>query len=105
MKRWIFRLHNISRITKWLNKLPSVKWDRVSQKQGHLYVFGWIGRKKDSYKDFFAIDFKRGKPVDFCSSDTIYNLKYARILGLYSQKCWRVENYFEDVKNVCKLEK
>ena len=104
-KGWIYLLKAkyASRIASWMNKLPVVKWDRISQKQNHLYAFGWIDRKKDSYKDFFMIDFVRGKPVDFCSSDTIHNLRYSKILGLYHQKCERVEKRFKDVKNVIKL--
>jgi len=105
-KGWYFPLMRkyIPRITKWLNKLPKVNWDRVSQKRGHLYIFGWIDRK-DSYKDFFMIDFVRGRPVDFCSSDTKYNLEYSRILGVYHQKCWRVEHKFKEVKNAIKSKK
>jgi len=103
-KRWIFPLAKryIPRMTRWMNKLPKVKWDRISQKRGHLYAFGWIDRK-DSYKDFFLIDFIRGKPVDFCSSDIINNMEYAKILGVYQQRCERVEDNFKDVKNKVKL--
>ena len=51
----------------------------------------------------FIIDFARGKPVDYCSSNTIYNLKYSKILGLYSQKCERIEDIFKGVRNSIKL--
>ena len=105
-KRWVFVLgsREIIRITNCLNKLPKVNWDRISQKQGHVYAFGWIDRDKDSYKDFFLIDFARGKPVDYCSSDSVYNLEYGKILGnLYSQQCKRIEEYFKDVKNKIKI--
>ena len=104
-KGWIYPLKPaiIEKIMPWLEKLPKVKWDRISQRQEHLYVFGWIDREKDKYKDFFLIDFVRGKPVDYCSSDTIYNLEYSKILGLFNQKCERVENCFKNVKNVVKL--
>ena len=106
VKRWIYPLPKpeiIEKITFWLNKLPRVKWDRMSQKRGHLYIFGWIDRKKDSYKDFFLIDFVKGNPRNYCSSDTKFNLKYGKILGLYNQKCERIEDLFKGVKNVVKL--
>jgi len=104
-KGWIYTLRKayIPRITRWLNRLPNVKWDRITLRRGHLFAFGWIDREKDSYKDFFIIDFARGKPVDYCSSNTIYNLKYSKILGLYSQKCERIEDIFKGVRNSIKL--
>jgi hypothetical protein len=76
----------------------------MAEKKGHLYIFGWIDRN-DSYKDFFVIDFRKGKPIDYCSSDKIYNLRYSKILNLYTQKCRRIEEVFKDVKNVVKLNK
>ena len=104
-KRWYYPLPQkkiIAKITNWLNKLPDIKWDRISQKQGHIYAFGWIDRE-DSYKDFFMIDFVKGEPVSYCSSDSKYNFKYSKILGLFFQKCLRVEDSFKGVKNVCQI--
>ncbi|MFA5013920.1 MAG: hypothetical protein WC549_00065 [Actinomycetota bacterium] len=93
----------IAKITDWLNKLPAVKWDRMNEKKGHLYVFGWIDRN-DTYKDFFLIDFIDGEPVDYCSSNVLYNHPYRDILGLYTEQCKRIEAILPDVKNAVKLE-
>ena len=103
MKGWMFPLKHIEKITGWLNKLPKVRWDRISQKRGHTYVFGWIDRE-DNYKDFFLVDFVRGEPVDYCTSNAknLLALRYSKILGLYHQKCWRVEESLKGVKNAIK---
>jgi len=105
-KRWYFPLRSsyVPKITNWLNKLPVVRWDRISQKVGHIYAFGWIDRE-DEYKDFIVIDFVNGEPVDYVSSDIKYNLEHRRILGLFTQKCQRIEKCFPDVKNSIKLER
>jgi len=94
---------DIAKVTEWLNKLPAVEWDRINEKKGHYYAFGWIDRPEDAYKDFFLIDFVDGNPVDYCSSNVPFNSPYREILGLYTEQCKRIEQCLPDVKNVIKL--
>jgi hypothetical protein len=94
----------IAKMTSWLNKLPLVRWDRMNQKKGHAYVFGWMEKDEHS-KDFFIIDFVDGDPVDYCSSNISHNVLYCNLLGLYTEPCKRIEAIFPDVQSVVKLEK
>lgn len=92
-----------------LMKLDFVKWDRYYIQNSVFTVFGWIDRKKDSYKDFVILDFTlRGSSNPSCvyflgTSSVEHSKKIADILGSQHSECNRVE-YFMD-GNVVKEER
>ena len=104
-----------------LNKLPFVKWDRLSylippriekdRSRGlWLVVFGWIDRK-DAYKDFIVVDFEvvNKTPrvgVIQCSSKEYSEVAIKLLLGVEEtikhNSCFRVED-IGGVENCVKL--
>lgn len=99
-RKWIGRV---------LKKLDFVMWDRYWIQNTVFTVFGWIERKKDSYKDFVILDFTlRPNMKPSCiyflgTSSAEYSEKIADILGSQHTVCNRME-YFMD-GNVVKEKK
>ena len=96
-----------------LRKLDFVKWDRFvhAEDSGLWQIYGWIDRKKDSYKDFvlleYSIGFTKKGYWDWITSSAEYDKKVAMIVdGSFNRaiKCQRVENNFK-IKNSTKLKK
>ena len=89
-----------------LKKLNFVNWDRYFGEIDCLTFFGWIDRKKDSYKDFITITFKdEGNSflIDYATSSKEYTEKIAGILNCTHSPCSRIE-YFCDLPNIIKEE-
>ncbi|MEK6878281.1 MAG: hypothetical protein AABY22_01665 [Nanoarchaeota archaeon] len=84
-------------ITKSLNKLIYVEWDRYFEYKGGLVCFGWIDREKDNYKDFVTLEFNTESKglVMFTTSSALYSKDIAEILGFDYSECKRIENKFK----------
>lgn len=104
------RLHK-ARIEWWLTNLPFVKWDRYTDNQDNINIYGWIDRK-DQYKDFMLIKYNKQEKtiVAWTTSSAEYDPKIKEIMKASrffqddknSVKCQRVESSFR-TKNVVKL--
>lgn len=99
--------YNLRRwITKTLNKLPFVSWDRFYREKtlvnrtqiDEILVFGWIDREKDNYKDFVVLAFY---PLEMTvelinTSSAKYSSEICKIFGHTGHNsCHRCEDHFK----------
>ncbi len=89
-----------------LRKLPFVKWDRFFSYSNEecIFVFGWIDREKDNYKDYVSLEINvLDRNVIFCStSNALRSKEIADKFELKHNDCERVENNF-NIPNMIKL--
>lgn len=88
------------RITRELNRLPFVRWDRFCIADDRTEsIFGWIDRPQDAYKDFIVLYIDKDGGVDsYMTSSARYSLDIYKRLndgnGRGHRNCRRVEHYF-----------
>lgn len=91
-----------------LSHFVFVKWDRyVFDKTNNIYyIYGWIDRKKDKYKDFIQVSYEvKGQYWDFLTSSVEKHDTIIKMFGIKEKNtinCIRVEDSF-DVVNSIKL--
>ena len=97
------------KIQSLLSRMYFVQWDRyieaVQDDRNILYIYGWIPRTKDAYKDFIVFRFDlTADRLGYCTSSIMWHNAIVRRLGLPASqpKCKRVEDAF-DIKNSIKL--
>ena len=89
-----------------------MQWDRfidyIDNKQRKLRIYGWIGREKDSYKDFVMLEiFPEDLTVNYLTSSDFYTKEIHTIIygdTLIHETCHRVESMFK-IKNSIKKAK
>jgi len=92
--------------------LPFVNFDRFVDLDTSVFLYGWINREKDSYKDFVIIKYDNVKDLDnietfFSTSSDKYSEVIHKNLGFNEGehcKCQRVEDNFE-IMNCIRLTK
>lgn len=90
-----------------LEALTFVRWDRFIETTKEIYFYGWIDRKKDSYKDFLlAVLSKETQKWWWVSSSVGLENEIDRILrgniNMDRISCQRIEHNF-NIKNSIKL--
>jgi len=94
-----------------MKELGFVNWDRfiVNNEQGTVFLYGWIDRKNDSYKDFVFLEYKdkgdNSWDTSFATSSRKYSLDIHRIMEAKGKHndCTRVEDHFSLINIVRKL--
>lgn len=98
----------VIKLTTFLEIFKFVKWDRfVETSVKSIYVYGWIKRPKDAYKDFIVVewDLEKSKGGWFITSSVKYDNQIRDILRtnrLAYVPCKRVES-ISKAKNVIKI--
>jgi len=93
-----------------LEKLDFVQWDRYTEAGDNLNLYGWIERE-DSYKDFVLVTYQaitgtQEYKLSAYTSSAKYSHKISELLfddTTSHTDCKRIENVFNDVKNVIRL--
>ena len=105
-------------ITKTLNSLHFVRWDRfvdVTVEDQSVTLYGWIAREKDSKSDFVTLTYYLPthplyEGFTFVTSSKIYSEQISNILdagdtdGGEHKVCQRIEDTFTECKNVIRLQ-
>lgn len=92
-----------------MKALPFVKWDRYTDGGPIVYLYGWIDREQDAYKDFVVLEYYYSTAdISFVTSSAKYSQEIAkRLFGEASdhEPCLRVEAGFQEfeISNVIKL--
>lgn len=92
-------------VASMLNLFPEVKWDRFTEAEEGIEVYGWIDRD-DGRSDFLALDIRlSANAVGFVTSSAALSEEFGERLGFHSHNdCIRVEDRFgELVSNYVKL--
>lgn len=97
-------------VKKDLEKLEFVQWDRYTEAENDLNIYGWI-KRGDSYKDFVLLTYQSINDTNqyrlsAYTSSSKYSHKISELLFENTEShvdCKRVENVFGDIKNVIKL--
>lgn len=101
-------------ITEVCNELPFVNWDRFIDCGSSVVVFGWIDRKKDSYKDFVCVEVTSRGHISYTTSSAEYSeiisdiyVSHGRLPAGGHQPCQRIEDRKElsNIKNVIRIRK
>ena len=93
-------------IEQTLRKFKFVRWDRFfTFGDDGLFVFGWINRLKDQYKDFVTLEFNlKEKVIAFwATSSSVRSKEIVEILDVEHNDCQRVEKRF-DIENCINLD-
>ena len=99
-----------------LNRLPFVRWDRFTEDDESVLVYGWIDRLNDLRSDFVLLSFGRTNGefdgrVGYTTSSAIWTNEIAMLLGYDPADpahalCQRVEGEFAGlVENLIELPK
>lgn len=93
-----------------LKELEFVEWDRYYPLGEWIAIYGWIDRKKDSYKDFVLVlmDHSEKEVKEFHTSSANYSEKIDSILfgsneNSEHNECRRVEDKFK-IENMIELQ-
>ena len=97
-------------IEKCMSDLYFAQWDRfidyIEDDKKRLRIYGWIDRKKDSYKDFVMLEiFPDDLTIGYLTSSDAYTDEISAILYGNTQMhevCHRVESMFKII-NVIKI--
>jgi hypothetical protein len=89
-----------------MNLFPEVAWDRYTESENGLTLYGWIGRE-DSHEDFMVILIKlagRSLHIRFITSSARYSKEFSRRSGgTHHIPCKRIEGVFNVRTTVSQL--